>query len=174
MHRAVDDLLSSTGASRATTPHYYGGGKSATAAPEVMRVMTRTLALVAVLVLVGCSGGGEDDDVSGARALTLDLAAQNGSAQSGTARLTADGEKTRVVVELANPPAVAQPSHVHEGTCEEIGDVVAPLENVINGRAVSVVGMSLAELQRGGLIVHAHKSETEYDISVACAEIPGD
>jgi hypothetical protein len=55
-----------------------------------------------------------------------------------------------VVVELANPPDVAQPSHIHMGTCDEIGDVVAPLENVVDGRADSVVDMSLAELRRGG------------------------
>lgn len=133
--------------------------------------MTRTLALVAVLVLVGCGGEGNGEDVAGARTLTLDLAAQNGSGQSGTAQLTADREKTRIVVEVANPPEVAQPSHVHKGTCDEIGDVVAPLENVVDGRAESVVDMSLAELRRGGLIVHAHKSEAEYDTSVACAEI---
>lgn len=134
--------------------------------------MTRTLAFVAVVVLIGCGGDGNGEDVAGARALTLELAAQNGSGQSGTAQLTADGEKTRIVVELANSPDVAQPSHVHEGTCDEIGDVIAPLENVVDGRAESVVDMSLAELQRGGLIVHAHKSEAEYDTSVACAEIP--
>ena len=134
--------------------------------------MTRTLALVAVLVLVGCGGEGNGEGAGAARALTLDLAAQNGSGQSGTAQLTADGDKTRVVVELANPPEVAQPSHVHEGTCDEVGDVVAPLENVVAGRAESIVDMSLAALQRGGLIIHAHKSEAEYDTSVACAQIP--
>jgi hypothetical protein len=134
--------------------------------------MTRTLAFVAVLVVVGCGGQENGEEVAGAQALTLDLEAQNDSGQSGTARLTADDEKTRVVVELANPPDVAQPSHIHMGTCDEIGDVVAPLENVVEGRAESVVDMSLAELRRGGLIVHAHKSEADYDTSVACAEIP--
>jgi hypothetical protein len=134
--------------------------------------MTRMLAFVAVLVVVGCGGGENGGDVAGQSPLTLDLAAQNDSGQSGTARLTADGQSTRVVVELANPPDVAQPSHIHMGTCHEIGDVVAPLENVVDGRAESVVDMSLAELRRGGLIVHAHKSEPEYDVSVACAEIP--
>ena len=134
--------------------------------------MARTLALLALLVLVGCGGGGNGDDVARGSPLTLDLAAQGGSDQSGTAQLSADGEKTRIVVELANAPDIPQPSHVHQGTCDEIGDVVAPLENVVDGRAESVVDMSLAELRRGGLIVHAHKSEAEYDTSVACAEIP--
>jgi hypothetical protein len=134
--------------------------------------MTRTLALLAVLALVGCGGGRNGDDVAGASPLTLDLAAQSGSGQSGTAQLSTDGEKTRIIVELANPPDVPQPSHVHRGTCDEIGDVIAPLENVVDGRAESGIDMSLQELRRGGLIVHAHKSEAEYETSVACAEIP--
>ncbi len=134
--------------------------------------MTRTVALVAALAVAGCGGGGNGEEGSAQQALTLDLAEQNASGQSGTARLTADGDTTRIVVEVENPPEVAQPSHVHEGTCGEIGDVVAPLENLVDGRAESVVDMSLAELQRRGLIVHAHKSEAEYDTSVACAEIP--
>lgn len=134
--------------------------------------MIRTLALLAVLVVAGCGGDGDEEAVAGARTLKLELAAQNGSGESGTARLTADGATTRIALELANAPEVAQPSHIHEGSCDEIGDVVAPLENVVDGKAESVVDMSLADLRRGGLIVHAHKSEAEYETSVACAEIP--
>jgi hypothetical protein len=131
-------------------------------------------ALLVAFALPGC-GGGEEDAAAGSDddALTLTLAEQAGSGQSGTATLTADGdERTRVVVELSNPPGPAQPSHVHSGTCDDIGSVVQPLESVEGGNAESVVPMSLKELQRGGLIVHAHKSEAESKVSVACAEIP--
>jgi hypothetical protein len=142
--------------------------------------MRRTgLALLLLLVafaLPGC-GGGEEEAEAGSEtseeALTLTLAEQAGSGQSGTATLTADGDnKTRVVVELSNAPGPAQPSHVHSGSCDDIGPVVAPLENVEGGDAESVVLMPLDELQRGGLLVHAHKSEAESKVSVACAEIP--
>ena len=140
--------------------------------------MRRTgFAVVALLVafaLPGCGGDEEDAAAdSDDDALTLTLAEQAGSGQSGTAMLTADGDdRTRVVVELSNPPPAAQPSHVHSGSCDDIGAVVAPLENVDGGNAESVVSMSLKELQRGELIVHAHKSEAESKVSVACAEIP--
>jgi hypothetical protein len=77
-----------------------------------------------------------------------------------------------VIVELSNPPSAPQPSHIHSGTCEEIGEVVAPLNSLTDGRAETTVPLSLDELRRGGLIVHAHKSEEEADISVACAQIP--
>jgi hypothetical protein len=129
------------------------------------------MALLVVLALPGC--GGDEEAEAGSTDLTLTLAEQADSGQSGTATLTADGhERTRVVVELSNAPGVPQPSHVHSGTCDDIGAVVAPLESVEGGNAESVVPMSLEELRRGGLIVHAHESEAESKISVACAEIP--
>ena len=110
-------------------------------------------ALLLALAPVGC--GGEEEGVAGESALTLTLAEQKDSGQSGTATLTADGDaQTRVVVELSNPPGPAQPSHIHSGTCDDIGPVVAPLESVEDGKAESVVSMPLEELQRGGLIVH--------------------
>jgi hypothetical protein len=129
------------------------------------------LALLVALALPGC-GGGEDEASAGDSGLTLTLSEQAGSGQSGTATLTPDGERTRVVVELSNPPAVPQPSHLHSGTCDDIGAVVEPLESVEDGHAESVVSKSLDELRTGELIVHAHKSEAESKISVACAEIP--
>jgi hypothetical protein len=126
-------------------------------------------ALLVALALSGCGGGEDKAAASSEDGLTLTLAEQAGSGQSGTATLTAEGDaKTRIVVELSNPPGRPQLSHVHSGTCDDIGAVVEPLESVENGSAESVVPMSLKQLRRGGLIVHAHKSKA----SVACAEIP--
>jgi hypothetical protein len=119
------------------------------------------------LALAGC--GGDDGD----EGIELDLAEQADSGQFGTATLTPAGDgTTRVVVELSSPPSAPQPSHIHSGTCAEIGEVVAPLNSLVDGHAETAVRLSLDELRRGGLIVHAHKSEEESDVSVACAEIP--
>ena len=43
---------------------------------------------------------------------------------------------------------------------------------LLDGRSETIVPLSLAELQAGGLVVHAHKSDAEFEISVACAPIP--
>src|SRR5918994_2878796 len=138
-----------------------------------MRTGSVWLLLLVAFALPGCGGGEEDAEAGSEPALTLTLAEQEGSGQSGTATLTADGDdSTRIVVKLSNPPGPPQPSHVHSGTCDDIGEVVEPLESVEDGRAESVVRKSLEELQEGDLIVHAHKSEAESKISVACAEIP--
>ena len=133
-----------------------------------------TLAFIA-LAAAGC-GGGDDEPVGGEAeddALSVELAEENGSGQSGTATLTPEGEeKTRIVVELSNPPADSQPAHVHPGPCGDLGDPIAGLTNLERGASTTVVDMSLADLRRGGLVVHAHKSEAEFEVSVACGEIP--
>lgn len=125
--------------------------------------------LVAALIPLGltaCGGGGDSG-------LTLQLAQENGSGQSGTATLTpADDGSTTIVVELTNPPDAPQPAHVHPGSCGDLGDPIAGLQDVVDGHSETTVSLSLLELQSGDLVIHAHKSEAEFDVSVACAPIP--
>lgn len=130
--------------------------------------MRRSFAILVVLggVFLLAQCGGEE-------ALMLELMEQNGSGQSGTATLTTVGDgRTRIVLELANAGQVAQPAHVHPGACDDLGPPVAGLESLVDGRSATIVPLSLSELQAGGLVVHAHKSDAEFEISVACAPIP--
>ena len=71
----------------------------------------RNLALIlaALAFLSGCGSGSDE--------VVVDLEEQNGSGESGTATLTTDGEKTKVVIALDNPSTVPQPAHIHEGSC---------------------------------------------------------
>jgi Cu/Zn superoxide dismutase len=136
-----------------------------------MREARLLVAGFALAVALAACGG--DDDSAETATLELQLEEQSGSGQSGTATLTeVDGGKTRIVIELSNPPPQQQPSHVHPGSCDDLGPPVAGLSNVVEGKAETVVDMSLDELRRGELVVHAHKSAQEYDTSVACARIP--
>jgi hypothetical protein len=139
-----------------------------------MRTARWIAVVIALLALGACGGeGDEEETASGDSALRLELGEQNGSGQSGTATLTSvDDERTRIVMELSNPPSVPQPAHVHPGPCDDLGDPVAGLANVVRGRSETTVPLSFAELRRGDLVVHAHKSEKEFSISVACAPIP--
>src|ERR671919_172576 len=93
----------------------------------------RNLALIlaASAFLTGCGSG---DGESGSSEVVIDLKEQNGSGESGTATLTTDGEKTKVVIALDNPSAVPQPAHIHEGSCAELDPNPAHgLENVVSG-----------------------------------------
>lgn len=133
---------------------------------------------VAVLLAVTALAGGvrcgdEADDASaGADELRLQLVEQASSGQAGTATFTSLGDgRTRIMLELTNPPDVPQPAHVHSGSCDDLGDPVVALSSVAAGRSETEAQMSLEQLAQGDLVIHAHKSEAEYDVSVACAPI---
>jgi len=131
----------------------------------------RNLALIlgALAFLSGCGSG---DGESGSGEVTVDLVEQNGSGQSGTVVLTADGEKTTVAITLDNPPAAPQPAHIHKGRCAELDPTPAHgLENVVEGESTTVVPKPLEELRGADFAVNVHKSATEVDVYVACGEI---
>ena len=133
--------------------------------------MAGVLAAAVLLGGVGC-GGDDGDDAGGDDELTLELAEQNGSEQEGTATFTPLGVgRTRIVMELTNPPDVSQPAHVHSGSCDDLGDPVIALSNVEDGRSETEATVSIQQLVEDELVIHAHKSEAEYDVSVACAPI---
>ena len=133
--------------------------------------MAGVLAAAVLLGGVGC-GGDDGDDAGGDDELTLELAEQNGSEQQGTATFTPLGVgRTRIVMELTNPPDVSQPAHVHSGSCDDLGDPVIALSNVEDGRSETEAPVSIEQLVEDEVVIHAHKSEAEYDVSVACAPI---
>lgn len=135
------------------------------------RKLVPVLLLSLAVAVSAC--GGSDRDESGGETLNLELTEENGSGQSGTAVISpVDGERARIVMEVDHPPDAPQPAHVHPGPCGDLGDPVAALESLVDGRSETIVPMSLAELRRGGFVVHAHKSEAEFEVSVACAAIP--
>jgi hypothetical protein len=129
--------------------------------------------VLAAAVLLGGVGCGDDgDEAGGDDELTLELAEQNGSEQEGTATFTPLGVgRTRIVMELTNPPEVSQPAHVHSGSCDDLGDPVIALSDVEDGRSETEAPVSLEQLVEDAVVIHAHKSEAEYDVSVACAPI---
>jgi Cu/Zn superoxide dismutase len=110
--------------------------------------------------------------VEAQQSITIQLAEQNGSGQSGTAVLTADGATTKVVLDLANSPAGPQPAHIHTGTCANLGGVVYPLEFPQNGKSTSTVNQPLSALQTGNFAINVHKSPQESSVYVACGDIP--
>jgi len=85
--------------------------------------------------------------------------------------------------------AEVHPAHIHSGTCAELGDVVAPLNDVtyIGGDSertgpasaipvkgsVTVVDMPLQEIIDGGHAINVHLSAEEIDTYIACGDIGG-
>jgi len=136
---------------------------------------TRILLLTAlVLGLAACGGDDDGDEATGGDTVTVELAEQNGSGESGTATLTAEGEQTRVVLELSNPASDSQPAHIHNGTCANLDPAPAfGLPNVEDGSSEATVDVTLDELTGGEYAVNVHKSNDEADVYVACGDITG-
>ena len=105
--------------------------------------------------------------------LKIEMNALNNSGENGTAVLTQTNDGVRVVVELANAPASAQPTHIHLGTCGNINK--APeyaLVPTMDGRGTSVVaGVKLSDLLKGHYAINVHKSPTDLATYVSCGNI---
>ncbi len=106
--------------------------------------------------------------------LMVMLTEQNKSKQAGTATLTQTGTST-VHVSLAMTGAsatVAEPAHIHLGSCPTPGAVVYPLTSVVNGASETDIQTTLdGLLAQLPLSINVHKSEKEIKVYVACGDI---
>ena len=71
--------------------------------------------------------------------IKVELAAQNNSGETGYAIIKPMGKGIEVTVHLkGGPKGVAQPDHIHPGTCASLNPVPKyPLENVVDGMSVT-------------------------------------
>jgi len=100
------------------------------------------------------------------------LGTQSNSGELGTVTLTAEGQKTRVDVAIANAPAGPQPAHIHAGTCAKLDPKPKyPLTSVVDGTSTTVVDVPMGELIKGGLAVNVHKSTSDLPTYVACGDL---
>jgi hypothetical protein len=126
------------------------------------------------VVLALFAGCGSDNGSSGSEEATVDLSEQNGSGESGTATLTAEGDnKTKVVISLDGAPAgTPQPAHIHEGSCANLDPTPKyGLENVVDGKSTTEVDEPLDELRAEDYAINVHKSGTDLKTYVACGDI---
>jgi hypothetical protein len=141
----------------------------------VMKVRTLLMAAAVPVVVAGALAacGGDGDEEAGGETVTVELAEQSGSGQSGTATLAAAGEaSTTVVVELSNTPEDPQPAHIHAGTCEQLDPTPAyALSSVENGRSRTTLPVALAELRDAELVINIHESVAEIATYAACGAI---
>ncbi len=103
----------------------------------------------------------------------ISLAPQNGSKEDGTAVLSDENGKTKVVVTVSNEPTgTPQPAHIHVGACPTPGAVKYPLTNVVNGTSQTVLDVKLDDLKTMlPLAVNVHKSAEEVKVYTACGNL---
>lgn len=101
------------------------------------------------------------------------------SGVSGTAEVMAHGEGQTMVMVTLNGPAGASGTHaghVHTGTCDSPGGVVAPLENVEmtngTGTASSTVDVPMSTVMNGQHIVVYHEAGGSPGTPVVCGALP--
>ncbi len=103
------------------------------------------------------------------KTVVVPLAALNGSAESGTATLRAQGAQTLVTIELANGSSQKQPAHFHVGTCDKYQPrPLYPLKDVVNGVSTTTLDVPIEKLVGGDLIVNIHKSYSDIATQAAC------
>jgi Cu/Zn superoxide dismutase len=134
-----------------------------------VRVATLLAIAIATLALVAC---GSDDDEAAGDDVTVELAEFEGSGQTGTATLTADGETTQVVISVDSPVSDSQPAHIHEGTCDDLTPEPAyGLPNVTAGSSDSTVNVSLDTLTEGEYAINLHMSDEDLATYTSCGNI---
>ena len=126
------------------------------------------LLLIAILALTLSTAAFADEHM-----VTVTLEELNASGISGTAWLTDNGDGTTTVsVELeGSPEGGVHPAHIHEGSCPEVGAVVADIGPIEGGANETTVEMSLEDILGGEHAINVHKSPEEVQVYVACGDI---
>ena len=109
-----------------------------------------------------------------ASGITVTMAPQNGSKQSGSGSVTAKSGGVQVTFQVTNEPkGAAEPAHIHAGTCTKLNP--APwkvLANVVNGKSSTLVpGVSIAQLKKGPYAINVHKSLKQLSVYVSCGNL---
>ena len=137
-------------------------------------------ALVTGLAMGGVAFAQDKDKASkkkseGVKTVTVKLSQQNKSKESGTARLTPAGDKTKVELNIKGAPkGASQPAHIHEGSCAKLDPKPKyALSNVVDGKSSTEVPVDIKTLMAGNLAINVHKSAEEVKVYVACGDIKG-
>ena len=97
----------------------------------------------------------------------------NGSGMSGEAELTETDEGTRVSL-MAEGATGGHPVHIHFGSCDNLGEVAAPLTDIdANGMSETTVDLTLDELTSEEYAINAHESTENLGNYVACGDMTG-
>lgn len=140
----------------------------------VRRFLGPILGVLLVAVALGMtsrSNAQEPDSV------TITFNPLNNSGVTGTATLTADGDKTKVSLAVGGVTGV-NPHHIHRSNCANpepdptypLSDfILNPADNV--GRSETTVDAPLSTLITEEHLILIHKSAEEIDVYYACADI---
>ncbi|MCI0874897.1 MAG: hypothetical protein J4N79_11560 [Chloroflexi bacterium] len=111
---------------------------------------------------------------NGVTRVVIHLSPVQGEGQIGSATLTSDGTTTTVEIDVAPITGEAQPVHIHVGKCEDVGSVLHALQNVVNGKSMTTLNLSLNEILTGDVLVNVHASYADPSNYTACGQLPAE
>ncbi|MDQ4028483.1 MAG: hypothetical protein M3214_10615 [Actinomycetota bacterium] len=149
---------------------------------------------VLALSLAACGGGDEGAATAAEETttqaavepVTVELAEEHGSGQSGTATLTPVGEGAiptfEVVISLTPPMDASLPAHIHDVTCAEyeaeldsVEEIEASIQTFLNdvrdGESTSTASGALEERTTGEYSINVHDPGRGQE-TVVCGDIP--
>ena len=98
----------------------------------------------------------------------------NNSGQSGIATLTQQGDTLIVDVSLSKGNADAdEGAHIHSGKCGAVGDIIAPLSKVVDGKSHTEIkdpDVTLEKVLAKPHVVNVH-SANDGTVYVSCGDI---
>jgi len=122
------------------------------------------IASSAALLVAPVMAGAADNSVK------IKLAAMNGSSEAGTATLIPKGDKTVVVIDVANGTKEPQPAHFHLGTCEKYNPHHEyNLSGVVEGKSTTTLDAPIDKLLGGDMVINVHKSAVDVATVSSCA-----
>lgn len=128
--------------------------------------------------IVEVESDGENDledeaDEEESNEIEIDLIEENDSGESGEAELEEENGQVTVKISMTGfAQDVSQPAHIHTGECPDVGEIVYPLENIVNGESETTLNVTLEQLQsESPLGINIHKSVEEASVYTACGDL---
>ncbi len=129
--------------------------------------------VIILLVIFGIYKFTKQSPVEEAAPIVVTLNMQENSGEKGEAKLMEVDGQVKVAIALTGAPAdLPQPSHLHKGSCANLGEPIFTLSPVLDGASETTLLITKEALVDNlPLALNVHKSTTNLNNYVACGDL---